>query len=136
MGARAVAGGLIALLVIGSASAPAFGQAGTPGAPGSPGNFSANPHPTMPWSTNSTSRINHGQVLRYIPVQPQTVTIEVPVAVPDGIPPRTESQTHTIPGYYITETTTGYALPERWTIQQLNVGVYQWVKLPPEFRRK
>ena len=123
MGARAVAGGLIALLVIGSASAPAFGQAG-------------NPHPTMPWSTNSTSRINYGQVLRYIPVQPQTVTIEVPVAVPDGIPPRTESQTHTIPGYYITETTTGYALPERWTIQQLNVGVYQWVKLPPEFRPK
>ncbi|MBI2015924.1 MAG: hypothetical protein HYS77_10370, partial [Candidatus Rokubacteria bacterium] len=90
MGARTVPAGLIALLLVGAASAPAFGQAGQPGQPSQPGNFSANPHPTMPWSTNSTSRINYGQVLRYIPVAPQQVVIEVPVAVPDGIPPRTE----------------------------------------------
>ena len=53
-----------------------------------------------------------------------------------GVPAPTREQVVEIPGYYVTETTTGYWYPERWTLQQLGVGVYQWVKLPAEFRRK
>ena len=49
---------------------------------------------------------------------------------------QTQKQVQEIPGYVIAETTTGYYYPERWTLQQLNVGVYQWVQLPAEFRRK
>jgi hypothetical protein len=52
-----------------------------------------------------------------------------------GVPAQTRGQVVEIPGYYITETTTGYWYPERWTLEQVN-GVYQWVKLPAEFRRK
>jgi len=64
------------------------------------------------------------------------VSITLYVPVPDGIPPQTRQETFEIPGYFVTETTTGYYYPERWTLQQMNVGVYQWVKLPAEFRRK
>jgi hypothetical protein len=92
------------------------------------------PHPTNPW--NIYSGTGQGQVIRYIPVPPQPVTIEVPVDVPAGVPPQTQQQTLEIPGYTVTETTTGYFYPERWTLQQTGAGVYTWQKLPQEFRRK
>jgi hypothetical protein len=125
-----------AALLVAVAASPTAVLGGPPGNPSSPGDFTNNPHPVMPWATNSTSRVDYGQVVRYIPVPSQQVTIAVPVPLPDGVPPRTEQQTVEIPGYYVTETTTGFYYPERWTLQQLNVGVYQWVKLPPDFRRK
>ena len=109
--------------------------AAPPGNPGNPGDFSNNPHPNMPWSPN-TPRVDYGQAVQYILVPPQQVSISVYVPVPEGVPPRTGQQTVEIPGYYVTETTTGFWYPERWTLQQLNVGVYQWVQLPAEFRRK
>ncbi|MBI2160564.1 MAG: hypothetical protein HYU25_09350 [Candidatus Rokubacteria bacterium] len=125
---------LVAVSLVLASSAPALG--GPPGAPNNPGNFSQNPHPAMPWATNSTSRVDYGQVVRYIPVPPQPVSLTVNVPVPDGVPPKTEQQTVQIPGYYVTETTTGFYYPERWTLQQTGAGVYQWVKLPPEFKRR
>lgn len=128
---------LVGLLVVMAASAPAGAQ-GTPGNPGTPGDFLRNPHPAMPWARNNPNAggFDYGAIVRYIPVPPQPVQIEVRVPLPDGVPPRTETQVQEIPGYFITETTTGFYYPERWTLQQLNVGVYQWVKLPWEFRRK
>ena len=101
---------------------------------GSPSDFSNNPHPGMPWSPTMQSAF--GTVVRYIPVAPQRVTLDVAVSTPGGVPAQTQRQVVEIPGYYVTETTTGFYYPERWTIDQLNVGVYQWRKLPPEFRRK
>ena len=71
-----------------------------------------------------------------IPVAPQNVTLDVAVPGGAGAPPQTRRQVVKIPGYYVTETTTGYYYPERWTIDQLNVGVYQWRRLPAQFRRK
>lgn len=116
-------------------AAPATAQ--TTGNPGTPGDFSRNPHPAMPWAgPYNSGATDYGQVVRYIPVPPEPVEVVLYVPVPDGVPPRTETQVQEIPGYYITETTTGFYYPERWTLQQLNAGVYQWVKLPPEFRRK
>lgn len=107
------------------------------GNPGNPGDFTNNPHPSMPWTgITNPNRINYGQVIRYIAIPPQPVEIEVRVPTPAGLPPQTQRQVVEIPGYYIAETTTGYYYPERWTLEQLNLGVYQWRQLPPEFRRK
>ncbi len=126
-----IAGVLGVLLTAAPAGAP-------PPNPANPGDFTNNPHPAMPWAPNNPNigAFDYGQVVGYIPVPPQQVQIQVPVPLPDGVPPQTVSQIQEIPGYYITETTTGYWYPERWTLQQLNLGVYQWVQLPPEFRRK
>lgn len=101
-----------------------------------PGDFLNNPHPAMPWVWNGATRVDYGQVVRYIEVPAQQVVLTLAVPLPDGVPSRTERQVQTIPAYYVTETTTGYWYPERWTLRQLNVGVYQWAKLPAEFRRK
>src|SRR5437016_5518179 len=142
----------LALLTV----APAAAQ---PGNPNNPADFIRNPHPAMPWAPNNPDRFlseTYGTVIQYIPVPPQQVVIQVPVPLPVGAPPQaqeppgvpaqsrgeepsapaqTQEQTVEIPGYYVAETTTGYWYPERWTLQQQN-GVYQWVKLPAEFRKK
>jgi len=142
----------LALLTV----APAAAQ---PGNPNNPADFIRNPHPAMPWAPNNPDRFlseTYGTVIQYIPVPPQQVVIQVPVPLPAGAPAQaqeppgvpaqsrgeepsapaqTQEQTVEIPGYYVAETTTGYWYPERWTLQQQN-GVYQWVKLPAEFRKK
>jgi hypothetical protein len=110
---------------------PVRAQAGNPANPADTIN---NPHPALPWAPGR--RIDYGEAIRYIEVPAQYVVVMVPVRLPDGVPPRSEPQVQTIPGYYITETSTGYWYPERWTIQPLNIGGYQWARLPQEFRRK
>ena len=60
---------------------------------------------------------------------PRAIAVDVDLHSPD--PARAMIQPD-----YVAETTTGYWYPERWGLQQLNVGVYRWVKLPAEFRRK
>lgn len=101
---------------------------------GSPTDFGNNPHPSMPWSGTQSGA--YGTVLRYVPVAPQRLTLDVAVSTPPGVPAETRRQVVEVPGYYVVETTTGFYYPERWTIERLNAGVYQWRKLPPEFRRK
>ena len=101
---------------------------------GNPSDFSNNPHPGMPWSPTMQSA--YGTVVRYIPVAAQQVALDVAVSTPGSASAQLQRQVVEIPGYYVVETTTGYYYPERWTINQLNVGVYQWRKVPPEFRRK
>ena len=125
----AVAVVALALELIGAV--PVRAQAGNPADPADAIN---NPHPAMPWAPGR--RVDYGQAIRYIEVPAQYLVIMVPVRLPDGVPPRSEPQVQTIPGYYITETTTGYWYPERWTIQQLNIGGFQWARLPQEFFRK
>ena len=93
-----------------------------------------NPYPTQPWNQLGVGRVDYGQVVQYIAVPPQQAVITL--YVPNGFPPQTRDEPVEIPGYYIAETTTGYWYPERWGLQQPNVGVYQWVKVPAEFRRK
>jgi hypothetical protein len=72
-----------------------------------------------------------------VPIQaPEQTATPAQTREETGVPAQTREQIVEIPGYYVTETTTGYWYPERWTLQQVNVGVYRWVKLPGEFRRK
>ncbi len=92
-------------------------------------------YPTEPW--NPTTRpVTRGQVIRYIAVPPQDVIVAVAAPSAETAPFELQDTVVTIPGYYITETTTGYVYPVRWTLDQLNVGVYQWRLLPAEFRQK
>jgi len=119
--------GLLWLLV----PAAAFGEVGNPS------DTTNNPHPVMPWSgITNPNRVNYGQVVRYIQVPSRQVVIEVPVPTPEGLPRQTQRQVVQVPGYAVAETTTGFYYPERWTIEQVGAGVYQWKKLPAEFKRK
>jgi hypothetical protein len=118
---------VLAVLIIGVLSCVTRAAAQPPAA-------TAVPHPSMPW--NQYSRPDYGQSIRYIEVPAQQVIIELPVNVPAGVPPETQQQIVEIPGYVITETTTGYVIPEHWTLVQTGLGVYQWQRAPGEFRRK
>jgi hypothetical protein len=95
----------------------------------------ADPHPMMPWAYPRPDP-GPGPAIRYIQVPPQQVMIELSVDVPAGVPPQTQQQVLEIPGYVMTETTNGYLIPERWTLQQPAAGVFQWQRAPAEFRRK
>ncbi len=101
------------------------------------------PFPLMPWDGlpqpgppgDGVVR-QTGQVIRYLEVPPQDVTVELPVPTAETAPFRLEPQVVTIPGYVLAETENGYLYPQRWTLEQLNVGVYQWRLRPQEFRLK
>ena len=74
-----------------------------------------------------------GYAVRQYWVPPMPVAMQVYVPAPTGIPATYQTQVAQVPGFFVTETTTGYVYPERWVIDQLNVGVYQWRKLPVQF---
>ena len=114
----------VALLGILAVASPASAQV-TPTSP---------PHPNMPWNPNNPTRAEFGDFMRYVQVPPQQVVIPMPV--PGGQPGQVQQQSMEIPGYVVTETTTGYWLPERTTLVQVSAGVYQWQKLPMEFKKK
>jgi hypothetical protein len=102
--------------------------------PNNPPTNTSAPHPAMPWWPYAA--LDTGEPIGYIPVPPQQVTVEVLAPTPESLPARMDQQIVEIPGYLVTETTKGYLLPERWTLDHLNLGVYQWRRLPAEFRKK
>lgn len=102
--------------------------------PGLPRDF---PIPMHPWyGVMDPRRVNYGKVIRYIQVRPRRVAVTGYVPAPGSLPGQYRQQVARIPGYIITETTTGYIYPQRWTVQQVNAGVYQWRVLRSEFRLK
>ncbi len=94
-------------------------------------------HPTMPWvGITNPNQVNYGAVVRSIEVPPQQVEIQVYVPGPGSFSGGYEQQVVEIPGYVVTETTTGYIYPERVGLQQVTLGVHQWVTLPQQFQSK
>ena len=109
-------------------------------------------HPTMPWSGVTTPA---GQLIRYVYMPPQPVTLEylVPGEAPAAEPsppaadgaakgeepppvdaaPQVVRQQVTVPGYYVRETTVGFHYPERWVIEQTGPNAYRWRMLPAQF---
>ena len=83
-------------------------------------------HPMMPYA-------GLGYAVRQHWVPPTPVTMQVYVPAPAGVATSYQTQVAQVPGFFVTETTTGFVYPERWVIDQLNVGVYQWRKLPVQF---
>jgi hypothetical protein len=130
------------LLAIVLSLLPAFALAQAPSGgnvPPSTGNIISNPnnfpHPTQPWNGLTRPEVK-GPTVAYITVPPQPVTVVLPEAGADGDSVRWREQVVTVPGYVVTQTTLGYDYPERWTLEQPSVGVYQWRLLPAEFRRR
>jgi hypothetical protein len=74
-----------------------------------------------------------GHAVSRIWVAPQPVAVQVYVPAPEGVPARYQTQLAEVPGFYVVQTTTGYLYPERWVLDQLNVGVYRWRKAPAQF---
>ena len=118
---------LVAIVVLSGVPEFATAQAPSPTGP---------PHPTMPWSGPwAPGSAGYGTVVRYIQVPPQQV--EIDVSAPEaGGSGEIQKQVVEIPGYVITETTTGFIYPQRATLQQTGPGVYQWVTLPQQFQSK
>lgn len=111
------------------------------------------PHPTMPWFglpypvgadygivPNRPPKAQdvwlYGTVVRYIEVPPQQVVINTFLAGPGSFSGEYQEQVVEIPGYIVTETTTGYLYPARTVLEQPTPGVYQWRVLPKFFTRK
>jgi hypothetical protein len=121
----------------------------------------APPHPAFPWALGIATP--QGQLIRYIYVPPQAVSLEyvVPGVAPTPPPPPEQPpadtggegkpqetapepqaappapqilrQDVTIPGYYVRETTVGFHYPERWMIEPAGPNVYRWRQIPPQF---
>lgn len=95
------------------------------------------PHPSMPWAGPwAPGRQNYGTVVRYIEVPSEQVVISAYVPGPGSFSGEYQPQVVEVPGYVVTETTTGYLYPERVGLQQTAPGVYQWVRLPQQFQPK
>lgn len=111
------------------------GAAAAQGNPTNPADFANNPHPGMPWvGLGHPGRADYGSVVRYIEVPPQRVTVPVYVPGPGSFAGAFQPQEVEVPGYVVTETTTGYLYPERWGLQEVTPGVYEWRVLPQTFR--
>ena len=115
-------------------SPPCPGQA----PPGVPRSWNSNTiYPIMPWYGVATpNRLNYGTVVGYIEVPPQQVVVDVYVPGPGSFSGGLEPQTVEIPGYVVTETTTGYIYPARVGLRQVTPGVLNWVTEPPGFQPK
>jgi hypothetical protein len=85
-----------------------------------------NAHPMLP-----NAGLGYAVSQVWVPAQP--IAMQVYVPAPNGVPATYQTQFAQIPGFYVTETTTGYLYPERWVMDQLSVGVYQWRKAPAQF---
>jgi hypothetical protein len=85
-----------------------------------------NPHPMLP-------NAGLGYAVRQVWMPPQPVTMRVYVPTPEGVPSRYQTMYAEVPGFYVVETTTGYWLPERWVLDQVNDGIYQWRRAPMQF---
>ncbi len=118
-------------------------------------------HPNLPWGIGVATP--QGQLIRYIYVPPQPVTLQYLVpGAPESAPPDAEpappgaagdakppadapvpesapatpqivQQQVTVPGYYVRETTVGFHYPDRWTIEQVGPNAYRWRPLPAQF---
>jgi hypothetical protein len=85
-----------------------------------------NPHPMLPNS-------GLGYAVRQVWMPPQPVVMQVYVPMPEGIPGKYQTMYAQIPGFYVTETTGGILIPERWVLDQVTGGVYQWRRAPEQF---
>jgi hypothetical protein len=141
---------------------PAWAQVGTvnpnvpvtitvPPPPGSPPGTKPTTRPSIPF-TNEPSQLNNpyptlpnaglgysgqtGIPIAQYWVPPQPVEILLYVPTPPGIPEEWVTQYTEIPGYYVTETTSGFLYPDRWALANPAKGVYQWQRVPAEYRKK
>lgn len=85
-----------------------------------------NPHPMLPNS-------GLGYAVRQVWMPPRPVVMQVYVPMPGGIPGKYQTMYAQVPGFYVMETTGGVLIPERWVLDQVTGGVYQWRRAPEQF---
>jgi hypothetical protein len=59
--------------------------------------------------------------------------MQVYVPTPEGVPARYQTMFAEVPGFFVAQTAAGVWLPERWVLDQVNVGIYQWRVAPMQF---
>jgi hypothetical protein len=59
--------------------------------------------------------------------------MEVPQ--PGSLPPKIERREVILPGYRVTETTTGFIVREHWTVRRIG-NAYYWTRRPTYFKSK
>lgn len=97
--------------------------------------FGSQPHPfndsypTQPWDRSYVGAF--GLPVRDVEVPARTVV--VPVQAASGT--SAIRQELTVPGYLVTETTTGYIVHEHWGLQPMG-NVYYWTLIPTYFKPK
>jgi hypothetical protein len=85
-----------------------------------------NPHPMLP-------NAGLGYAVQKVWMPPQPVVLRVYVPMPGSIPGQYQTMYAEVPGFYATQTTTGTLLPERWVLDQVTGGIYQWRRAPEQF---
>ena len=119
---------------------PPTGTVVPPGDPNTP-NVTRLPHDfpygMLPWyGVFDPKKVNTGTLVRYIEVPPQQVVVDVYVPGPGSFSGGFEPQLFEIPGFVITETTTGYIYPARVGLREITRGVFNWVTEPQGFQPK
>jgi len=92
------------------------------------------PYPNTNPYRRAADAATYGQVVSYIEVPPQQVVVNVYVPGPGSLSGGFEPQLFEIPGYVVTETTTGYVYPARVGLREVTPGVFNWVTEPPGFQ--
>lgn len=85
-----------------------------------------NPHPMLP-------NAGLGYAVAQVWMPPQPVVLQVYVPMPGSMPGQYQTMYAEVPGFYATQTTTGMVLPERWVLDTVTAGVYQWRRAPEQF---
>src|SRR5262249_52443497 len=105
--------------------------------PGTPFSRETLPFADEPHAANSAHPMlpaaGLGYAVRQCWVAPAPVTMQVYRPAPAEVPAAYQPQVAQCRGCFVKETRTGFVEPERWVIEQLNVGVYQWRKLHVQF---
>lgn len=136
---------LAMLVLLGAAGSPAHAQIGVPNTPAlRPGQPLPEPfgnaphpfndsHPAQPWDRFNPGA--YGLPVGDFEVPPRTVVIPMEVVQPGSLPSTTELQAVTLPGYRVTETTTGFIVHEHWGVRPVG-EIYYWTLIPTSFRAK
>ncbi len=85
-----------------------------------------NPHPMLP-------NAGLGYAVQQVWMPPRPVVLQVYVPMPGSMPGQYQTMYAEVPGFYATQTTMGMLLPERWVLDQVTAGVYQWRRAPEQF---
>jgi len=92
---------------------------------GIPHDFS---HPVESWyGVPDPKRVNYGRAIQQIEVPPRQLILNVYMPGPGSFSGGFEPRLFEIPGYVVTETSTGYIYPARVGLREVTPGVFNWV---------
>jgi hypothetical protein len=136
---------LVVSVLLATAGTTAHAQIGVPNTPALPPGqplpapFGTAPHPfndshpAQPWDRFHVGTV--GLPIGDFEVPARSVVIPIEVVHPGSLPSTAEPREVTLPGYRVTETTTGFIVHEHWGVRPVG-NIYQWTLIPTYFRAK